>query len=116
MDNTASGAANAGGGLYINPENGTGSHVDLQSDTIAGNVADPGAGIALGSDDVSGGGTLSNDTIAGNTTSAGVEQDCALAGPPPQRSLVVRGNFPCRTLASQEAYAQDANRGSSSAR
>jgi len=85
VDNTASGPANAGGGIYLTPSvSGSNAvHVDLQSDTIAGNVSDTGAGIALGGGvNLSGGGGLSNNTIAGNWTSAGAEQDCGFAGTP----------------------------------
>ena len=50
--------------------------------TVAGNVSDTGAGFAI--DSIGTGrpaaATLANSTVAGNRTSAGVEQDCACAG------------------------------------
>ena len=84
VDNTASGAANAGGGIYVNG-NGDTNRVDFVGVTVAGNVSDTGAGFALDSTGgQAGGGTLANSTVAGNRTSAGVEQDCAELGASPQ--------------------------------
>ena len=84
VDNTASGAANAGGGIYVNGDGNT-NRVDFVGVTVAGNVSDTGAGFALDSmNGQAGGGTLANSTVAGNRTSAGVEQDCAEPGASPQ--------------------------------
>ncbi len=57
---------NAGGGIYL-PGNGS-NRVDFKATTVAGNVADAGAGFALDGDGRRrGGGTLANSTVAGNT-------------------------------------------------
>ena len=64
-----------------------GNTVDFDAMTVAGNVADAGAGFAMASDgsgNVAGGGTLTNSTVADNRTPGGVEQDCAFVGGAPQ--------------------------------
>ncbi len=85
VDNVASGPSDAGGGIYLTP-NGN-DRADFQAVTVAGNVADSGAGFAIASasgPDQAGGGTLANSTVADDRTHAGTEQDCALVGPAPQ--------------------------------
>ena len=79
VDNTASGAANAGGGIYL--VGNTSNRIDFPAVTVAGNVSATGAGFAIDSTGgQSGGGTLANSTVAGNMNAGGVEQDCADAG------------------------------------
>ena len=87
VDNVASGSSDAGGGVYLSAESNAQNHVDFDAVTVAGNVADTGAGFALASSSSpgqNGGGTLSNSTVADNRTPGGTELDCSLVGPAPQ--------------------------------
>jgi hypothetical protein len=75
VDNTTTGANDAGGGVFVSDNNDEPSHIDFHAVTVSGNVSDTGAGIGVA--DFSGAGSLANSTVAGNTTPGGSEQDCA---------------------------------------
>ncbi len=86
VDNTTTGAGDSGGGVYLKATSAGlsgANRVDFIGVTVAGNVSDTGAGFALDGTTGGGllgvgGGTLSNSTVAGNRTPAGLEADCAV--------------------------------------
>ena len=93
VDNTTTGAGDSGGGVYLKATSAGlfgANRVDFFGVTVAGNVSDTGAGFTLdgttgGGLLGEGGGTLSNSTVAGNRTPAGLETECAVVNPSSQR-------------------------------
>jgi hypothetical protein len=94
VDNLATGAGAAGGGLLIVDHVSSTRHdkVKLRRTTITGNVAPVGAGIAeLAGTGLRVLGTVSRSVISANDLPTGVEQNCAAIAPQAAFSLVSGG-------------------------